>query len=186
MIRLARSIGLTLILGACAQVRATPEGPGATPPSFPGDWIGSWEGAVHTAAPGGALTPRFQMKRIVAATEDPGVYTWTTIYSGDAGDQTRNYLLIERDAASGQYAIDEQNGIVLDATLLGDSLYSWFEVQGTRLLVRERLQAGPDGAPGWSFEILTSGGESGQTGDQIAVEVLPVTGLQRAWLRRVD
>lgn len=129
---------------------------------------------------------RFGMTRVVEATDDPTRYKWTTVYSGEAGEQAREYTLIVRDAATGRYAIDEHNGIVLEAQLLGDQLYSWFSVQGTELIVREQLAHGPDGTLGWSFEILTSQGETLLTGEQIPVENTLATGLQRAWLKRVD
>jgi hypothetical protein len=153
-------------------------------PRFPQDWLGTWEGEVSTARPGQALAPRFRMTRIVEATDDPMVYRWTTIYSGEAGDQTREYLLRVIDPSIGQYAIDEQNDIVLDATLVGDTLISWFEVQGTTLMVREQLDRFPDGHPAWAFEIFTGLSTPRETGKAVPVNIVPVSGAQRAWLRK--
>ena len=127
----------------------------------------------------------FSFALSASAQDDPNRYSWTTVYSGEAGEQTRAYTLLLRDAATGSYAIDEHNGIVLEARLLGDRLYSWFEVQGTELIVREQLMPGPDGALGWSFEILTTQGATVPTGDEIPVESTLPTGLQRALLKRI-
>lgn len=181
MLTRARLAPLLLLLAACASTPTAP--PADTPTQFPQDWLGSWEGEVVMYGPEGERM-RFGMKRIVAATDNPNRYSWTTVYSGEAGDQTREYSLLVRDAATGSYAIDEHNGIVLEARLLGDRLYSWFEVQDTELIVREQLLPGPDGALGWSFEILTTQGETVPTGEAIPVESTLPTGLQRAWLRR--
>ncbi|MEM7204459.1 MAG: hypothetical protein AAF628_29645 [Planctomycetota bacterium] len=177
----ARSLSIPglVVTAACASV---PEGIPA--PAFPRDWLGTWAGDVVVYGPAGE-TGRFSMERIVAATADRSRFVWTTVYSGPSGDQTREYTLLVRDAATGAYAIDEHNEIVLEARLLDDTLYSWFEVQGTRLLVRERLEPGPDGGLGWSFEIVTTKTDAVvPTGRAIPVESAVPTVLQRAWLRR--
>lgn len=148
---------------------------------FPEAWVGSWQGEVTMFGPEGERM-RFSMTRIIAPSEDPARYDWTTIYSGDAGEQVRRYSLMLLDPDQGKYAIDEHNGIVLDARYLDDTLFSWFEVQGTRLMVRERL--GPEGKS-LQFEIATSQGEPGRTGEQIPVLNYLTTGLQRAILHPV-
>ena len=102
---------------------------------------------------------------------------------GPGGERMRFEML--RDRATGAYAIDEHNGIVLDARLLDDTLFSCFEVQGTRLFVRERLVQ-HEGAPALSFEIATGSHEGNTTGEAIPVINYPTTGLQRAVLRLVS
>jgi hypothetical protein len=190
-------VSTLLLLGACAG-RSPQEAPVSSadaatsvPPTsfpattFPGDWLGEWAGEVVMAGPEGERG-RFQMRRIVRPTEDPDVYTWTTIYSGEAGDQTREYSLLVRDRATGSYAIDEHNGIVLEARYLGGLLYSWFEVQGTELVIREELSPDATGELAWTFEVLTSRGETVPTGEEIPVVSTLPNGIQRASLRRVE
>ena len=92
---------------------------------FPADWLGTWQGEVMITRPGEVALPLVQMTRIFEPTEDPVVFRWTTIYSGSQGEQTREYLLRVVDGERGQYAIDEQNGIVLSSQFVGDTLYSW-------------------------------------------------------------
>ena len=179
------SLLVLLVLGACSNASLAAGSETATPHApFPEAWIGSWQGEVTMHGPEGERM-RFDMLREIAATEDSDRYTWTTTYSGDSGTQVREYTLLVRDRASGAYAIDEHNGIVLDARFLDDTLFSCFEVQSTRLFVRERLVQ-HDGAPALSFEIATSQGEGVTTGAEIPVVNYPTTGFQRAILRRLD
>lgn len=180
---LHKAAALTLCLAACASPRVDPDPVEA--PRFPDDWVGTWAGEVEGLGPSG-VTMRFDMQRTVAATDDPERFSWTTIYSGEAGESTRNYTLLVRDASTGSYAIDEHNGIVLEARLIGGRLVSWFEVQGTELVIHDELRAGADGELEWSFEVLTTRGESIETGDGIAVTSTIPTGRQSAVLRRVD
>lgn len=60
------------------------------------------------------------------------------MYDGSTGKQERPYELVEKDASKGQWEIDERNSIVLPAQLLGDVLWSCFEVQGTTIHVAYR------------------------------------------------
>lgn len=179
------SLLLLMLLGACtgAPLATGSETPAAGA-AFPEAWIGSWQGEVTAFGPSGERM-RFDMLREISATEDPERFAWTTIYAGEAGTQVRKYTVLVRDRATGAYAIDEHNGIVLDARLLDDTLFSCFAVQGTRLLVRERLVQ-HKGAPALSFEIATGSHEGNTTGEAIPVINYPTTGLQRAALHPVS
>ncbi|MEZ5980548.1 MAG: hypothetical protein R3F34_20375, partial [Planctomycetota bacterium] len=147
--------GLAL-LASCATGRDgtgdAERGGGPAIGSFPARWLGTWRGEVEVLARE-APRPGFDMELEVARTDDPARYTWRTTYgTGDDGVRdVRDYELVVRDASRGAYAIDEGNGIVLEATLLGGVLTTWFEIETdagtTRLLVREELvRAGTDDA----------------------------------------
>ena len=73
--------------------------------------------------------------------------SWKIIYDGAQGRSERPYQLEAVDAAKGQFIIDEQNGIRLDAVLIDKCLSSHFVVGGQRLWSTYRLQsteAGPE------------------------------------------
>lgn len=108
--------------------------------AFPKAWLGRWKGDVEiVGAPPGATVPKFTKELVIAPTDVAGQYTWTIIYQGSAGNQTRPYTLITKDAAQGLYEIDEKNGIVLPARLLAGVLHTNFIVEGSRIVTREEL-----------------------------------------------
>lgn len=161
--------------------------PGIAEASFPQTWAGHWKGDAELVRAGGANIA-FKMELIVKPTDDPARWTWTIVYDGAAGRQERAYELVVKDAATGSFQIDERNGIVLEARLLGGTLYSTFEVQGTRLHTRERIEdAGTDRArliveiTTWQAAVAQETGG----GDAPPVQTWAVSSLQRATLRPV-
>jgi len=152
---------------------------------FPSDWLGRWEGEVEVHAPDGEQ-PGFDMALEIRATEDADRFDWVITYSGEFGSQVREYSLIVRDAELGAFAIDENNGIVLEARYLDGTLYSWFEVQGSHLLVEESMVRLNNGESAIRFEILATSGESTSTGADIAVTSFVPASRQQATLRRVN
>jgi hypothetical protein len=156
-----------------------------TPPRFPEDWLGSWAGEVTPYSANGA-NDRFGMRLDITRTDDPSCFDWTITYSGSAGTQVRAYSLVVRDAAAGRFAIDERNGIVLEQQLLGDALYSWFDVAGTRLCVRERLVR-TSGDEHIEVEIASARDrDATATGPSGEVSCRPLVSVQRARLERVQ
>lgn len=128
----------TPVSPAPTPVAAAPAAPQAAPPAFPSAWTGHWRGPARVVTP--ERPPlEFTMELLIAPTEDPARWTWTIVYDGAAGRQERKYQLLVIDAAKGQYAIDEQQGIVLQAQLLDGTLHSFFVVQGVQLSTSERL-----------------------------------------------
>lgn len=185
------ALGASLLwLGAAAlrsdQAESAPQPAAAT--GFPHSWFGRWKGEARSGS-GGTDDQRFTMELIVGPADSPDRFRWTTIYEGAMGRQERAYELVAKDAATGHYAIDERNGIVLEARLLDGGLYTSFVVQGTRVTTRERLEG--EGTPDerLTVEMLTlPEADAVTTGNREGVpEVrtwLPRS-LQRASLRRV-
>jgi hypothetical protein len=127
------------------------------------------------------------MELAIAPTDDAGRWGWTIVYEGESGKQTREYQLVVVDAARGRYQIDERNGIVLESRLIGGTLYEVFEVEGTRLATRQRLEGLGTADERISIEILTvREADATRTGGGEAPEVRSwgATSLQRAELRR--
>jgi hypothetical protein len=197
------SLALAAITSASMTLWAVPpsvsSGPAATPasaapaasPSFPASWIGHWKGEATTE--GGGQTMRFTQELIVAPTDRPDRFGWTIVYAGESGRQERTYELIVRNAERGEYAIDEKNGIILDARYLAGGLHSHFSVEGTRITTRERLEGfgTPDEAITVEMIVLienavtVTGGKSEVAGVAIPeVRSWMPRSVQRATLRR--
>ena len=155
------------------------------PGAFPNDWFGTWSGQVESVS-NGKPGQRFAMELRIGSTDKPNRYEWTIVYAEGAARQERKYTLVAIDAAAGKYAIDENNGIVLDATLAGRVLLSQFEVMGSRISTRQELITLSDGKPAITFELLTftvdqqttTGGKENTP----EVKTWPANALQRAVL----
>ena len=158
-------------------------------PTFPTDWIGRWLGDARvTRAAGPAI--EFKMGLNIEPTATPGTYTWTIIYSGEAGTQIRPYTIARMADKPGTFVIDEQNSILIDAIYLDGGLYSAFEIQGTTINVVYRLQRrGPNGDEIVVELVSTDENTTRQSGGKDAVprvNSLAPLSLQRAILRRVS
>jgi hypothetical protein len=146
-------------------------------------WHGIWRGRLEiwdSAKP----VQSVPMELHIAPGTTRGELAWKIIYGEGEKRQERPYKLVTRDAARGQYAVDEGNGIVLPLRRFGERLFSEFTVQGNRLLARYELQ--PDGT--LVYEIIT-GREAAteKTGgkDRVPeVSAVPVSSFQRAVLKR--
>lgn len=173
-----------LWISACATGVWTPYTQSAHPDPLQ-QWLGTWSGIATNHRPDGSSFD-FPMTLEIAPIEGAtNRYAWTITYGEGERQQIRPYELIVIDAASGQYAIDEKNSIVLDTTMLGGALYSQFEVEGVRLTTVNRLGPGPGQM---TCEILTSSTEpasiTGNTDGIPPVGLFPPRSLQRAVLTR--
>ena len=155
--------------------------------TFPNDWFGNWKGEVQSRSPSGKQDA-FQMELRVAPTEKPDRFQWTIIYEGAQGRSERLYTLVAKDPDNGLFVIDENNGILLDATLIGDTLTEHFTVGGQRIWTTSRLQQTVSGRE-IHFELSTaddtqankSGGKDGIP----EVSSLRLSNQQRAILKPI-
>ncbi|MBI1190749.1 MAG: hypothetical protein GC200_08745 [Tepidisphaera sp.] len=159
----------------------------ASASEFPGTWAGRWKGEVRVL--GAAGEPgSFTMERVIAPTQTPGRWQWTIIYDGAAGRQERAYELVTDDAGKGLYTVDEKNGIRIPSRYIDGVLYSTFEVQGSRIGVRQWLVDAGTPAARMEVELATESLEAPSvSGGGEAPEVrswTPVS-VQRATLRPV-
>ena len=131
-----------LPLAGCWQtIEPFPAKPGtaAAPleaPAFPDAWLGTWEGDLSSW---GGAPMQVRMTLNVAPTATAGRWTWTITYDGTAGRQVRAYELVAVDAAAGRWSIDERNGIFIPTRWLDGVLYSDFQVEQSRVAVREQV-----------------------------------------------
>ncbi|GAB5563678.1 MAG: hypothetical protein Wins2KO_07410 [Winogradskyella sp.] len=150
---------------------------------FPQDFFGIYKGKLTIVNANG--TQELDMEFHLQQTDSIGKYQYTLVYIMNGNRQERLYNLIEKDAEKGDYIVDENNGIFLDAKLIDNTLYSMFEVQGNILTTTERFYKDH-----MDFEITFSSkkakNESGTEGED-GVEVIsyPITVVQKARLQRV-
>lgn len=145
--------------------------------------LGRWVGSCDILVPGRAEPVQsVEMERITEPTDDPGTYTWTLIYRTPAGEQVRPYVMSADPARPGRYLLDE-GGLILTNYLIGDVLYSDFDVPGARLLSRDDIRGNR-----YQFEIQISGTNPelvNDLGGGFLVNAYRMNSIQRCSLRRV-
>jgi hypothetical protein len=150
------------------------------PKNFPHDYFGAYYGKLMIDANGSKQ--EIDMEFHLQATDSTGKYAYTIVYGSGENRQERQYFLLEKNIAKGEYVVDEDNGILLNAKWSGNTLYSMFEVEGSLLTSRESFFSNY-----MDFEITFSNKaqqeKSGDKGEEIP-EVIsyPVTVIQSARL----
>lgn len=159
---------------------------------FPATWAGKWSGTLEIFAPQG-LVQSLPMQLHILPQDTTDRYTWSIIYGEDLEKGLRAYELVPVDTAIGHYQVDEKNGIILDAFLLGGKLFERFEVMGSLLLTMTELRGE---ALHWEIisgslePIQTTGGIEAEPGNEEEA-IPPVNGysikvLQRAILTKME
>ncbi|WP_440055258.1 hypothetical protein ACSLBF_03715 [Pseudoalteromonas sp. T1lg65] len=100
--------------------------------SAPIGWQGLYKGQCSVNTPRGEVLYSFPMslniKEKTAKAAD-----WIVIYGEGQSKSVRNYSLLTISEEFGHYAVDENNGVVIDQFLVGNEFISLFEVGGTKL-----------------------------------------------------
>ncbi|NQY04824.1 MAG: hypothetical protein HRT68_01145 [Flavobacteriaceae bacterium] len=149
---------------------------------FPEDYFGIYKGNLEIVNQNGIQT--IEMEFHLVANQEAGKYEYTIVYIANGNLQERKYNLIEKDKEKGEYVVDENNGIFLNAQWFGNTLFSMFEVQGNIITTTERFYDDK-----MEFEITFSSRKkeekSGGTSDDIP-EVIsyPITVFQKAVLKK--
>ncbi|WP_452597757.1 hypothetical protein [Pontimicrobium sp. MEBiC01747] len=147
---------------------------------FPQDYFGIYKGNLNIINSRGTQT--IGMEFHLQPTDSVGKYKYTIVYIMEGNRQERKYNLITKNAAKGDYIVDENNGILLDAKQIGNTLYSMFEVQNNLITTTERFYKNA-----MDFEITftdtkqkTESTAEGE--DPINVTSYPIGGIQKAHL----
>ena len=148
--------------------------------NFPEAYFGKYIGTLQISSTKGPKT--FPMEFHLLPRDSVGSYTYTLVYGEGEQRQERLYTLVSKDPDNGEYIIDENNGIVLNAKILGNRMYCLFEVQGTILTTFITFEEGH-----LVFEIAASNRENknisgGQNEASPEVISYPITTVQRAEL----
>lgn len=151
---------------------------------LPQPWLGTWDGDC-TLTSSGQATRTFGMKLEVGPVDQGEGYTWRTTYEleGDA-PQVRDYRLLPTQAP-GHFIVDEQNGILIDAFLLGESvMVESFFIGSNGSLLNARWEVDGDTL---GVEIPTFPTRPGRTTTGpggIQVTAFSMSGVQRCSLDR--
>jgi hypothetical protein len=157
---------------------------------FPRDYTGTWQGelSVYNALGKAMKVPMWiEIQPIDTSTQ--GRYTFGLVYGSKAQDW-RPYEIMPVDTTKGIWRVDEKNSIQMESYAIGPKLLCWFVVEGTRILTTYERTANNtmwfEVVAGRESAISTTG--NSQQGDETIPEVktYPITGFQRALLRRVD
>lgn len=152
---------------------------------FPRDHIGDWEGKleIFNAVKGKVQEVKMSLK-IHPLKDSIGQYTYQLTY-GENGKDDRPYRLVAVDSTKQHWLVDENDGIKLDGYFIDGAFVQVFTVQGTTLVCTDRL----DETGNMYHEIMTykqkTTRTSGGTSEDVpAVDSYPITGTQKAVLRR--
>ena len=107
---------------------------------FPKSFIGNWKGRLQwmvAGKPTQTLTMHLRIQPADAANQ----FTWQIIY-GDDNKDNRPYILKPLDTAKGHWIIDENNGIVLDSYVHGNTVHGAFTVQGNTIVDNYTIENG--------------------------------------------
>lgn len=151
---------------------------------FPAGYAVTWKGDLFIYNAGVKNVGKIPMSLTIKSTDSANQWDWIIRYlpEGKTPDQ-RNYALVVIDSAKGKYTIDEKNGILIDARMVGNVLATRFAVGGTLLLITYKLEEDRI-----VFEVTTgAANNTHETGnlpenDIPAVTVYPITDYQKAVL----
>lgn len=172
-----KHILLLLALSACLSAEAQDK-------IFPEDYFGTYKGDLEITNAKGKQT--IGMEFHLNATDSVDTYQYKIVYIFGGKRNDRNYTLKAINKEKGEFAVDENNGILLSAKYIDNTLYSVFEVQKNLLITTERFFDDK-----MIFEIIFSGKDkeekSGGTSEDIP-EVIsyPVTVTQKATLLKMQ
>ena len=145
-------------------------------------WEGHYSGSLTSQSSGG-LSSTFHMELDISNIDD-STYNWVIIYGKDSLRQERKYLL-KRTGRDNHFIIDEKNSILLDLTLIGNSFYSVFEIDGSIIHVEYQWQKKAIIFILSSAESKRETGNSVVDGDEIPlVYSYKTTTAQYAFLKR--
>lgn len=147
---------------------------------FPNDYLGVYKGDLNIHSVKGVK--EIGMEFHLIATEKTDQYQYMLVYVFDGKRQERKYTLLAKDASKGQYLVDENNGIVLNAQLFDNTLYFIFEVEGTIITTTLRFYK-----DAMNFEITATSKDKKHITGQETIEVsevisYPITTMQKALL----
>ncbi|MEX1002214.1 MAG: hypothetical protein WDZ35_08885 [Crocinitomicaceae bacterium] len=149
---------------------------------LPKAWMGQYAGELSSINIQGEEST-YAMELIIEV-ENDSAYAFTIIYGKDSLKQVRAYTL--RQIGENRFMLDENNGIFLNMNLIGDRLFSVFEVEGNFLhLCYRKTKKGIDFELTSSRKAEISGGITHEDGEAIpAVQSYSVLAYQSAHLNR--
>ncbi len=151
--------------------------------AFPKEYVGTYAGNLNVADASGVLQ-NVPMELTLKATEDPKKFAYTLSYIVSQKKQEQKYTLIVVDPAKGLYDLDENNGVVLRANYMRQTLFSTFEVNNR--ILNSSVEFKNDGRVFFVI-IVTEKADPRKTGsEKLAVTSYNAIVIQKAALRKVE
>lgn len=152
--------------------------------SFPKAWTGNWKGELQWYKTGNPQPQKVNMELRIQPADSINKYTWHLIY-GAATEDNRPYYLVPKDSSGIHWAVDENNGIVLDQYWVGNKLCGMFTVMNATIISKYWMEGEE-----LVMEMLTIRAKplittGNGTEESPAVDSYGVSGYQLARLRRL-
>jgi hypothetical protein len=101
--------------------------------SFPQSWVGNWKGELQWYKTGEPEPKKVNMELKIQPTDSINIWSWQIIY-GSVTEDNRPYKLILKDSSGIHWAIDENNGIILDQYWVANKFCGAFTVQNNTIV----------------------------------------------------
>lgn len=150
---------------------------------FPKCFTGNWKGQLQWMV-SGKPTQTFTMQLRIQPTDSANKYTWQIIYGDDAKDN-RPYILKLVDTAKGHWIIDENDGIILDSYVHGNSIHGAFTVQGNTIVDNYKVEDGKMQVEFFSIKLADKKQSGKGTAETPFVDSYKISSYQTGVLTRV-
>jgi hypothetical protein len=151
---------------------------------FPKTWAGRWKGELLWYKAGAKEPAKVLMELSIRLTST-GIYSWQITYGAPADSaDVRPYTLLAKDTTGVNWAIDENNGIVLDQFWIANKFCGVFTVGNATILNSYWLENGKLIAEFYSISAkpITTTGMGTEASP--SVDSYKIAGYQRAILTR--
>jgi hypothetical protein len=108
-------------------------------PALPAEWHGRWTGTLKITPVSGAPQETV-MEMVIEPLKDSKNYRWKIVYGDGKKAPVRDYELAPQEKAN-HFVIDEKNGLLIDAWLVGKTMHSQFQVGDSMIPVRYELKS---------------------------------------------
>ena len=151
--------------------------------AFPKEYVGTYAGNLNISDVTGVLQ-NVPMEIIIQPTDDPKKFSYTLVYIVSNKKQEQKYTLIVVDPEKGLYDLDENNGVVLRANYMRQTLFSTFELNNR--ILNSRVEFNNDGRIFFSITVTEKTDARNTGNDKLKVVSYNTTVIQKATLRKVD
>ncbi len=164
------------------QSKASSASQSNMPLPFPQSHFGVWEGMLQITKPGNRVPETQSMRLTIDSLRgQPGRYAFQIQYAQQA---VRTYELVAVDVNSGKFQIDEKDGVILEASKIGDQLTSQFSVSNSLITTTYTFLTEPDRV---GFALFFAEATPRTTGPaNTPVLTYPVRSRQLATLTRIS
>jgi hypothetical protein len=136
--------------------------------SFPQSWLGNYKGKMYIVSAERGMIDSVDVDFLFMETDIKNRWTYKMTYkSKKSGEIVKDYELVKPDSLpKSSYLLDEKDGILIQHTLMGNTLYSNFIVSGTLLSCILRKENDE-----LFFEIYTSHDQASLSTENIAKDI---------------